>query len=290
MARRVRACLGGLAMEAALDVEDVDAARLACEEGDSHAVQGTPLIQPTLGAALEVACWYVGAPLDTREALASWLKAAVSIQEGVAVLSEETVRSPDDHAAPAFELRSVPTRAALGGGTGGVAWDYFLDRFRRSLVQRLNVPPQKAWQLRAAFCEMADNVVQHAGLGDCPNGAVAYQVSPHSFEFCVVDLGRGVLASLQENPAHQDIESHAAGLSAAVTQAASRRLDSPGTGFADLARALADLEGGLSFRSGNARLMLDGTGVGDRAMKVSNSPEMCGFQMSVRAIVSSPRR
>ena len=48
-----------------------------------------------------------------------------------------------------------------------------------------------------------------------------------------------------------------------------------------LTEALADMEGRLSFRSGAARLRLDGRGRGSRAIVQSNCPHMLGFQLWV---------
>jgi hypothetical protein len=131
---------------------------------------------------------------------------------------------------------------------------------------------------------MADNVVEHSILGDAPRGIVAYEVAPEFFGFAVADVGQGVLASLRSNPAHLDIGTDADALLAAVTGGASRRVGEPsGRGFADLLRALADLNAVVSCRSGAARLTLDGRGAGNRKASPRNSPRMKGFQLSVRA-------
>jgi len=141
----------------------------------------------------------------------------------------------------------------------------------------------KARGLVAALHEMVDNVLEHAGLGDEPRGLVAYAVTEADLCFAVADLGRGVVASLRENPANHGITTDADALRAAITSGASRRSGAAGTGFSDLIRALADLEGQLSFRSGASRLMLDGRGNASRVATLSNSPPMPGFQLSVYA-------
>lgn len=129
---------------------------------------------------------------------------------------------------------------------------------------------------------MADNVVQHSNLGLQPDAVIGYMVTADAFEFAVADLGRGVLASLRENPLHASLASDAEALRAACTRGASRRTTGAGTGFADLLRALADLEAWLSFRSGTARLVIDGRGTAERREVVSNSVTLAGFQLSVR--------
>jgi hypothetical protein len=130
---------------------------------------------------------------------------------------------------------------------------------------------------------MADNVVAHAGLGEAPKGLVGYRVSNVRFGFAVVDVGRGILESLLENPKHAGITSDSDALVAAVTRGASRRPTGRGHGFSDLQRALADMRGTWSFRSGGARLIMDGSGTGDRTVSYRNSPKLLGLQVSIEA-------
>jgi hypothetical protein len=89
--------------------------------------------------------------------------------------------------------------------SAGVEWRYYLDRFRRSLIDRLRLTPARAMGIAGALGEMVDNVVQHAGLGAAPRGIIGYEVSEAALSFAVADLGRGVLSSLRDNPAHRHI-------------------------------------------------------------------------------------
>ncbi|WP_437769006.1 ATP-binding protein [Sorangium sp. So ce764] len=267
-----------------LDVTALDHAREAWRAGHRGKLQSASLSAMTLGACLEAACWAATGDDDLRSFLERWAVLFPTMRAAVAGLtSEGQLSRPGDHDAPASELRRCPTRAEMEDPQVGVEWRYFLDRFRRSLRTRLNLSASTAFALAAVLDEMVDNVVEHAGLGDAPVGVVAYEVSGQHFGFGVADLGRGVLASLHENPAHVAIYSDTDALLAAVTQGASRRPGLKGLGFSDLISKLADMEGRLSFRSGSARLQIDGRGIGSRVATTSNSPKLKGFQLSVVA-------
>lgn len=268
-----------------LDVRGVDAARDAWRAGRHAALEGASFSTLTLGASLEAACW--AAETNDPGVLSlvrRWSAASPTFELGYAVLTTgQAPPRPREHDAPASELARCPSRSELVDISVGVEWQYFLDRFRRSLVDRLGLTPRRAMGVAGALGEMVDNVVQHAGLGDTPRGIVGYEVSEAALSFAVADLGRGVLSSLRDNPVHRHISEDAAALVSAVTTGASSRPGVAGMGFADLIRALADLDGHLTFRSGSARLILDGRGGGARRHKLSNSPEMIGFQLSVTA-------
>ncbi|HXC53128.1 MAG TPA: ATP-binding protein [Candidatus Limnocylindrales bacterium] len=208
----------------------------------------------------------------------------VSIDLAYSALVEgKSQRTPGAHDAPLFELRRCPTARELQDPAADTEWSYFQDRFRRSLANRLSLSPKLARGIAAALGEMVDNVVQHAGLGDTPKALVAYEVNTQSFSMSVADTGRGILSSLRENPTNRTVTSDSAALTAAVLLGASRRTDAPGSGFLELRQALADLQGLFCFRTGSARLQLDGRGSGERVETISNSPELVGFQMSVTA-------
>lgn len=242
----------------------------------------------TLGACVEAACWAAASDDDLRALLQCWAARFPNLRMALSALTTGVdLPRPNDHDAPDVELARCPTRAELVDHQVGLEWRYFLDRFRRSLTTKLGLPAPRGRGLAAALNEMVDNVVEHAGLGDSPAGVVAYEVSDEHFGLAVGDLGRGVLASLRENAAHAGLSTDAEALLSAVTHGASRRVGIQGKGFSDLVRALADLEGTLSFRSGSARLGIDGRGTGNRAVVSTNSPTLKGFQLSV---VARPKR
>lgn len=268
----------------ALDVLALDHARDAWRNGAIGVVANAPVGTMSLGACLEAACWGLTGGEEVRALLSGWGRTAPVLSRALAALATEArIARPDDHDTPAEELRRCPSRRELEDSETGVEWSYFLDRFRRSLAQRLKLTSSTARALSAALEEMVDNVVEHSGLGDAPVGVVAYEVGETRFAFAVADVGRGVLTSLRENARNAGVSTDGDALLAAVTRGSSRRAGADGTGFANLLRALADMEGRWAFRSGAARLVLEGGGSGDRVVTPSNSPELLGFQLSVEA-------
>lgn len=265
------------------DVLTLDELRAAWSEGDRDAVRNEPVGGLDLGASLEAACW-AATEQDASPIVNGWSQRCPDLRQALRGIGGRSCVKPEDHSAPLFELRRCPSRLELQSASDdGVEWRYFCDRFRRSLVEHVHLSSRTARALSAALHEMVDNVVEHAGLGNEPLGLVAYRLEEEGFRFAVADLGRGVLASLRENPSNAHITRDGEGLTAAVTAGASRRPGGRGTGFADLLRALADLDGLLFFRSGGARLRLDGRGRGDRVLAPSNTARMLGFQLSVCA-------
>jgi hypothetical protein len=267
-----------------VDVLSLDNARDAWRTGAARVVKDAAVGRVSLGACLEAACWGSIGDSDVLALLRQWGRSVSRIQVALSALTTAApLPRPGDHDAPAEEMRRCPSRRELEDADFGVEWNYFLDRFRRSLVERLKLASSTAWALSGALAEMVDNVVDHAGLGDAPTGVVAYEVDEGRFGFAIADIGRGILASLRENPLHSDVTTDTDALLAAVTQGASRRPGAAGTGFADLLRALADMEGRWVFRSGAARLVLEGRGADSRIMTSLNSPELLGFQVSIEA-------
>lgn len=269
-----------------VDVLGLDQARVAWNDGKHQVVTQATVSSLSLGAALEAACWRLSDAPALSGLVEGWAKVSPICEQAVAVLGTgRDLPRPDHHAAPEFEVCRCPTRAALADPTGaGLEWEYYLDRFTRSLVNRVGVGNQKAQGLAGAFAEMVDNVVDHSGLNDDGGAVVAYAVSTEAFGFAVADTGRGVLRSLRENPAHARLSSDDEALMAAVGHGASRRPGVNGTGFANLIQAVADLSGLWSFRSGTARLVIDGQGNGSRNFIRHSSPELQGFQVSVEAV------
>jgi hypothetical protein len=137
--------------------------------------------------------------------------------------------------------------------------------------------------LTGALFEMADNVVQHSGtdLAGAAPGLIGYYVCDGHVAFAVGDAGRGVLASLNENPAWTALTDSKAGLLAIVQQSASRRAGfGDGEGFKQVFRSLVDFNGIVEMHSYDGRIKLTQTPVGREAVSqfVGSWP---GFQLSV---------
>jgi anti-sigma regulatory factor (Ser/Thr protein kinase) len=83
--------------------------------------------------------------------------------------------------------------------------------------------------LMGALGELQDNVFEHSGRPE--SGVVAYAAGNGAFEFVVADAGRGVLASLRENPEFAGLEESDAALRVAASDGASGHARSTGRGY-----------------------------------------------------------
>jgi hypothetical protein len=132
--------------------------------------------------------------------------------------------------------------------------------------------------LMGALGELQDNVFEHSGRPE--SGVVAYAAGDGAFEFVVADAGRGVLASLRENPEFASLEESGAALRVAVSDGASRHARSTGRGYGigQLLRALAHDAAELRFRSGDHALRLgaDSDGQPDQERFAARQTRLCG--------------
>jgi hypothetical protein len=142
-----------------------------------------------------------------------------------------------------------------------------------------------------ALGELLDNVFEHSGRPE--SGVVVYAANNGAFEFVVADAGRGVLASLRENPEFSRLPDSGAALRVAVSDGASRHARSTGHGYGigQLFRALAHDAAELRFRSGDHALRLWGdapslTGQVELAQKAW----LDGLTITVRCAPGAPRR
>ena len=112
--------------------------------------------------------------------------------------------------------------------------------------------------LMGALGELQDNVFEHSGRP--VTGLVAYGAGNGAFEFVVADAGRGVLASLRENPEFAHLADSGAALRVAASDGASRYAPQHRTWLRHRSafRALAHHTAGLRFRSGDHALRLWG--------------------------------
>ena len=87
-----------------------------------------------------------------------------------------------------FRLRAVEDKTSD-------QFSLFLERFYRSMKHE-GFPPAFANALAKVGDEMADNVVQHSAMIPPFSGIAGYHVQEKRAAFSVVDVGRGILASL----------------------------------------------------------------------------------------------
>lgn len=148
----------------------------------------------------------------------------------------------------------------------------------------------KADGITGALFEMADNVIQHS-TGNCSGpgpGLIGYYVTSGHVAFAIGDVGRGVLASLKENPAWENLQDSKEALLAVIMKHASRRpYGGEGEGFKEVLRSLANLNGIVEMASEDGRIRLFQTPTGRKA--VSQFTGTCpGFQLSVNCSLSGP--
>lgn len=266
-----------------LSTQFADDLRAAAEDGPLPADAADGVSAIPLASAVELVCAWEGwervGRADTIALLKTWARRFPIVARARAALVSGCADAVGDWDAPPTEIRPVPTRV----GIGETEFLTFEQRFKRSMERNGGFAPRLATALTRAFHEMVDNVIQHSGPSDAApaRGVIGYSVVQGAMTFAVADLGRGVLASLRTNPAWAMLTTSREALVRAIRDRASRRTSIPkGGGFDQVHRALADRNGVLRFRSGDAALVLDGRGQ-DRQVTASDSPSLAGFQLSV---------
>ena len=143
------------------------------------------------------------------------------------------------------------------GHTENLLWDQWAKHAENAAVA-VGLPKGLVAGLMGALGELQDNVFEHSGKPE--SGLVAYGASTGAFEFVVADAGRGVLASLRENPEFMHLADSGVALRVAASDGVSRHVHSTGHGYGigQLFRALANHAGDLRFRSGDHALRLWG--------------------------------
>jgi anti-sigma regulatory factor (Ser/Thr protein kinase) len=158
-------------------------------------------------------------------------------------------------------------------------WQQFETRFPRS-AQGVGFPALAAHELQAALHEMVDNALDHA---EAPIPVlVGYRVLPGIALFTVVDVGRGVLASLRSNSAYQRLQRDKDAIREALHDGVSRYgANRGGLGFRQVFKALLAQWGYLRFRSGNGSITMDGNDFDADKGEARYPPSLPGFQVTV---------
>jgi hypothetical protein len=140
-----------------------------------------------------------------------------------------------------------------------------------------------ASQLSAAVGELLSNIVEHSEASH--TGLVAFQALDGCFEFIAADQGVGALASLRRNSRFTALTTDREALPLVLEHGCSRH-DNPGrgAGFDDMFRGLANHNGSLRFRSGDAAVLIDGASPGLVNRKVKKKPQLKGFLASVTCV------
>lgn len=250
-------------------------------------MQTVPDVRPTgitLGAAIELICGAVSASQTgdnrLRAAATHWFGSIPTFSHTLAWI--ETGERPPVSPATSSPVADVWAIEDEGDVTSA-AWTLFQDRFRRSAAAH-GFSSQLGAALSLAMREMGDNIFQHAGGA---RGVVAFQLTKRAAFWSVADLGRGALARLRDNPTWQHLESAEAALTAIWRDHASSRVSGGGSGFRQVERSIASLNGFLRFRSGDGVLELSGE-AGTLQSTVRSSPSMPGFQLSICCGIGYP--
>jgi hypothetical protein len=287
MASAAAAGLEGDGRTMNLDAGDVDDFRRAVDAGAEIRVPDVDDL--SLGAAFELAVAFVGwrhantrAGMTTVAAIAKnhrVLDRAIDALDGVVSIV------PGDYATPSVDIQ--PAVRSLDA----IEWSLFAQRLRRSLEQKGGFDAKRALALSKMMSELVDNVIEQSSIAGTPPApaVVGYAIDAGRMTFAIGDVGRGVLASLSDNPIWRDrLPDSRAAIAAAVLEHASRRaaIGVEGFGLRTVQQAVVDLDGSLRFRSGDAALTLDGP-EDAREIRRSDSPPMAGFQVSVSCATAS---
>lgn len=151
----------------------------------------------------------------------------------------------------------------------------------QAAAQSAQFPRTLAVQFLGAIKELHSNIYEHSEASE--TGLVAFAAHSDAFEFVVADRGQGVLASLHTNPDYAGVSSHGEALRLALKSGVTRFKHEPmrGQGFDRMFTGLANLNGALRFRSGNAALTLDGRNAGAIRPAIRQKPRLDGFLISV---------
>ena len=138
--------------------------------------------------------------------------------------------------------------------------------------------------LSAAVGEIAGNIIEHSGATE--TGIVAYQGRQGVFEFVVADQGMGALNSLRCNARFEAFQDDREALPKVLEHGVSR-FDAPGrgAGFDMMFQGLANHNGRLRFRSGEALVTIDGRDPRNIPAKVKRRPHLQGFFASASCAV-----
>lgn len=163
-------------------------------------------------------------------------------------------------------------------------WEQYLIRYERSSIDA-GFSKAVAIKLHAALHELAENSVIHAASST--DTMVGYRVMPQISQFCVVDVGIGVLNSLKQCSDFSDFNTHVEGLRMALHDGVSRfGAGRGGFGFSRVFKSLAEQWGTLRFRSGEACITMDGTELDADVGLETFVPFRPGFQVVVSCRVT----
>jgi hypothetical protein len=149
----------------------------------------------------------------------------------------------------------------------------------KNQLRAIGFDVRSAALVAAAFSEMQSNALEHSYAPVRP--LACWRVCGRDWAFGVYDVGRGVLASLKEDPAYRFLTSHKEALELAVTDHVSSRGAGRGMGFHTLFKALLDRRSTVRMRTGNIAAHFVGHNPTRQDLKYTILPDRAGFCMTV---------
>lgn len=199
-----------------------------------------------------------------------------------AVASPLGIRTSGLNPGPTISMSPRPSEFTTFHSRDDVLSDglqFFQMRFKKATLEA-GFHKNVANALAVGLNEMVENAARHA-QADVPSLA-GYFVRPNIAQFGVVDVGRGVLASLHDRAEYRGIASNTDAIRMAlrpgVTSDPSGR---GGLGFQDIFKALTEQWGVLRFRSGGGCVTMDGLSPGVETGTLGFPPALPGFQVMV---------
>jgi hypothetical protein len=259
---------------------EVEEIRYLVENSDSATLANVRISDVSLFAAVELSCcrilWSKRFPAVVK-VLDRWAQSFPILKSAIQTFRNGSIPCRFLKFAPQeFEFYPV-----LSPNWAANDHHLFASRFTASLRQAGFA--QKSQALAGAFREMAENIVQHSSISAAQSvrGLLGYYVGNRTMSFVVADIGRGVLASLRDNPQWLHLSDSISAIEAILRDGASRKINmGPGEGFKQLFKSLANLRGFLEFRSGDGLVSMEGTPSGYLETKQHASPS-AGFQLGV---------
>lgn len=167
------------------------------------------------------------------------------------------------------------------GVAGSDTADLRLSRAAQVASAAIGFPKELAAQVAAALGELIGNIKEHSK--NPQSGVAAFRARADQIELVVMDRGDGVLKSLRSARRYAKLDDHIDALELTLTQGVSRFENEPGRGqgFNPLFIGLANLEGTLRFRSGDAVMTMQGLAGPTIAPKTGRRANADGFFVSV---------
>jgi anti-sigma regulatory factor (Ser/Thr protein kinase) len=186
-----------------------------------------------------------------------------------------------------LEIRSVEFLSLRGEAQlASKEVELFEIRFNRS-AQSVGISSGVSDQLQVALHEMIENAIIHS---ECEVQPLAgYSIANGCAQFCVADVGIGVLASLRKCSDYHHIHRHKDAIRAALHDGTTRfGHQKGGFGFHEVFKALIEQWGAVRFRSGEGCISMNGSHLNADAGREHFPPLMAGFQASVACRAMAP--